>query len=92
VAQQLQDAQVSVGRGGAPVIRLRNVCKAYLVGDGEVKALDQIDLTVPRDAFVSLIGPSGCGKSTILKLITGLTRCTEGSIEFRGRPVTGINT
>jgi len=83
---------VSVGRGGAPVIRLRNVCKAYLVGDGEVKALDQIDLTVPRDAFVSLIGPSGCGKSTILKLITGLTRCTEGSIEFRGRPVTGINT
>ncbi len=76
----------------SPVIRLRGICKTYVVGDGAVNALEHIDLTVPKDAFISLIGPSGCGKSTILKLITGLSPCTDGEIEFRGRPIRGINT
>ncbi len=85
-------AEATSRTDASPVIRLRRICKTYVVGDGAVNALEHIDLTVPKDAFISLIGPSGCGKSTILKLITGLSPCTDGEIEFRGRPITGINT
>ncbi len=76
----------------ALVIQLRGVCKTYPVGDEQVRALEDIELNIPQDAFISLIGPSGCGKSTILKLITGLTRCSEGTVLFRGRSVAQINT
>ena len=46
--------------------------------------LQQIDLTIAKGEFVSLIGPSGCGKSTLLKLISGLTSATSGSILVDG--------
>jgi NitT/TauT family transport system ATP-binding protein len=74
------------------VIELRGITKTYAVADREVSALERVDLRVPQDAFVSLIGPSGCGKSTILKLVTGLTPATAGTLTFRGRPLRGINT
>lgn len=90
MAQRVEEITRPVGP--SPVIRLRDICKTYAVGDSAVNALEHIDLTVPEDAFVSLIGPSGCGKSTILKLITGLSPCTDGVMEFRGRQVHGINT
>src|SRR6185437_7477772 len=47
-----------------------------------VAALDQIDLAVPRGAFLSLLGPSGCGKSTLLRLIAGLTPPSAGAITW----------
>lgn len=77
--------------GDDAVIRLEGVSKTYVAGEAAVKALEDVSLTVRRDAFVSLIGPSGCGKSTILKLITGLTQAG-GKVFFRGTPVAGINT
>ena len=46
--------------------------------------LESLDLTVGREEFVSIIGPSGCGKSTILKLISGLTAPTAGTIRVEG--------
>ena len=51
-----------------------------------VEALADIDLVVPRGAFVSLIGPSGCGKSTLLRLVAGLTSPTSGTITVLGKP------
>ncbi len=51
-----------------------------------VEALVDIDLVVPRGAFVSLIGPSGCGKSTLLRLVAGLTSPTSGTITVLGKP------
>jgi NitT/TauT family transport system ATP-binding protein len=55
--------------------------KSY--GTGRV-VLEAIDLTIEKGEFVSLIGPSGCGKSTILKLISGLTPATSGTIRIDG--------
>jgi NitT/TauT family transport system ATP-binding protein len=72
-------------------LRLANVYKTYTSGDSQVTALENITLSIKRDSFVSLIGPSGCGKSTILKLLTGLSQPSAGSIDFRGQPVNGIN-
>ena len=46
--------------------------------------LENIDLTVRKGEFVSIIGPSGCGKSTILKLVSGLTPVTSGTLLVDG--------
>jgi NitT/TauT family transport system ATP-binding protein len=64
-----------------PEIEIAGVTKRY--GSGSA-VLESIDLTVPKKEFVSLIGPSGCGKSTILKLISGLTLPTSGTIHVEG--------
>lgn len=64
-----------------PQIELLGVTKSY--GNGQ-KVLESLDLTVCREEFVSIIGPSGCGKSTILKLISGLTAPTGGTVRVEG--------
>jgi NitT/TauT family transport system ATP-binding protein len=64
----------------APQVELSGVSKRY--GGGLV--LDAIDLTIAKGEFVSVIGPSGCGKSTVLKLISGLTPPSEGTIRVDG--------
>ena len=65
----------------APQVELSGVSKTY---GSNPPVLQQIDLTIAKGEFVSLIGPSGCGKSTLLKLISGLTNATSGSILVDG--------
>jgi NitT/TauT family transport system ATP-binding protein len=64
-----------------PQIQLAGVSKRY-ANTGMV--LQAIDLTIPKGEFVTIIGPSGCGKSTILKLVSGLTPPTQGTIQVDG--------
>jgi NitT/TauT family transport system ATP-binding protein len=64
-----------------PQVVLSGVSKRY---GSSPAVLRQIDLTIAKGEFVSLIGPSGCGKSTLLKLISGLTSATSGSIQVDG--------
>lgn len=52
---------------------------------GEVRAIDNIDLTVKDGEFLTLLGPSGCGKSTTLFAIAGLDNPTSGRISVGGR-------
>ncbi|MCS6764343.1 MAG: ATP-binding cassette domain-containing protein [Candidatus Protistobacter heckmanni] len=55
------------------VIDLANVGQVFTSSDGsKVTALQNVNLSLRRHEFVSVIGPSGCGKSTILRLIAGL--------------------
>lgn len=61
------------------------VTKTFTTKGGVVTALEEIDLTVDKGEFVSLIGPSGCGKSTLLRLIADLDSPTAGSIEVFGK-------
>ena len=65
----------------SPQVALSGVNKTY---GSNPPVLQEIDLTIAKDEFVSLIGPSGCGKSTLLKLISGLTNATSGSILVDG--------
>ena len=67
------------------MIRLEGVGKTY--DDGTV-AVQDLDLDVPRGAFVCLVGPSGCGKSTTLKMVNRLIEPTHGRILLDGRDVT----
>jgi putative ABC transport system ATP-binding protein len=74
--------------GAAPVLRLTNIEKVYQTKTIETVALNQVNLTINRGEFVSIMGPSGCGKSTLLSLMGLLDEPSSGTIEVDGRPVT----
>lgn len=65
----------------APQVELSGISKQY--GSG-TPVLSNLDLTVAKGEFVTLLGPSGCGKSTVLKLISGLTAPSAGTIKVDG--------
>ena len=64
----------------APVIRLQDVRKEYIVGDSHIHALDGVSLTVRPGEFVCISGRSGSGKSTMLNMLAGLEKPTSGEI------------
>ena len=68
----------------AAVIAVRELSLTFQAADGPVAALSDINLTVQRGEFVSLIGPSGCGKTTLLRVIADLERPTGGAILVNG--------
>ena len=70
-----------------PVVQIAGVNKVFeAAGGGRTNALEDIDLAIGSDEFVSLIGPSGCGKSTLLRLIGDLTSPTSGTVTVNGKP------
>ncbi len=52
-------------------------------------ALNEVDLTLGRGQFVSIVGPSGCGKSTLFNIVSGLIQPTSGRVLLDGQEVTG---
>ena len=62
-------------------LQLNNLTKIFNLGKpNEVKALDNLSLTVKQGEFVTLLGPSGCGKTTALRIIAGFEIPTEGEV------------
>jgi multiple sugar transport system ATP-binding protein len=59
--------------------------------EGEVVAVDGIDIDVYRGEFLVLVGPSGCGKTTTLRSVAGLETPTDGRIIIEGEDVTGLD-
>ena len=70
-------------------VQLENVQKVFETKQGPFVALRDINLSVCRGEFVSIIGHSGCGKSTLLNLISGLTEATDGVLLCNGREIAG---
>jgi NitT/TauT family transport system ATP-binding protein len=73
------------------MIEIRGVSKAFpgRRGKGGVQALEDVNLTVHDNEFLTVLGPSGCGKTTLLRCLGGLVSWDEGEILIDGRPVTG---
>jgi NitT/TauT family transport system ATP-binding protein len=66
------------------VVKVDGVTKTF--AQGNVTALENIDLDLEPGEFVSLIGPSGCGKSTLLRIIGDLTPPSSGTVTVNGKP------
>ena len=72
-------------------VELENVGLTYHTEAGEVKALQDVNLTVQDQEFVAIVGQSGCGKSTLLSLVSGLLKPTQGQVKIDGIPVQGTS-
>ena len=72
-------------------IQTQQLLKYFTIGDQEVRAVDGVDIGVPRGAFSIIMGPSGSGKSTLLYLIGGLDRPTGGQIIVDGTPLADMD-
>ncbi len=66
------------------IIELKDVNKIYRTDEIETQALENVNITVDKGEFVSVMGPSGCGKSTLLNIIGLLDTPTSGSVEIAG--------
>jgi putative ABC transport system ATP-binding protein len=73
------------------MIELRNIRRTFLMGDQEVRALDDIDIHVESGEYVSIMGPSGSGKSTLLNVLGLLDRPTSGTYVLDGRETTDLD-
>src|SRR3954471_13540410 len=65
-------------------LKLTDVTKFY----GSTRAVADMNLTVEKGEFVSLLGPSGCGKTTTLQMVAGFEAVSSGRIELDGRDIT----
>lgn len=69
-----------------PLIDLQHISKSF---DGEM-VLDDLNLSIKENSFVTLLGPSGCGKTTTLRIIGGFTTPDTGKVIFEGQDATRI--
>ena len=72
------------------MITLTSLSKVYRTNEIETVALENVNLTVDRGEFLSIMGPSGCGKSTLLNIIGLLDAPTSGIIEIDGTRTDGM--
>jgi len=82
IQQSLERASES---SGTPDIRLDRITKSF----GDIIAVDDLSLEIPRGSFFALLGPSGCGKTTTLRMIGGFEEPTAGLIYLGEREVSG---
>jgi len=71
---------------GAALLEIRNLEVFF----GEVRALDQVNLTIWPGQIVSVVGPNGAGKTTLMRAVAGLIRAVQGEVTFQGKPIQGL--
>ena len=69
------------------LLELRGIHKRFSLGEKQVEILHDVDIDVRAGEFVAIMGPSGSGKTTCLEILGALSRPSEGSYRFEGRPV-----
>lgn len=67
-----------------PIIKVDGVSKLYRTSEIETLALENVNFSIDKGEFVSVMGPSGCGKSTLLNIVGLLDKPTKGRVEIDG--------
>ena len=70
-------------------VKIDNVVKKFNTRNGEVIALNGVNLDIKENEFICVVGPSGCGKSTLLSIIAGLAEPTDGMVSVDGEKIEG---
>src|SRR3954453_7187541 len=85
--QAVLEGTAPAARTGLPrasVVEAQNLSLIFQTPDAPVTALNEINLTIRRGDFVSLIGPSGCGKTTLMRVVADLAQPTSGTLLVNG--------
>ena len=78
-----ESSQQNSGQRPEPVVKFEGVGRIFVPESGKcVKAIDNLNLTINRGEFVTIVGATGCGKSTLLNLAAGLDDPTKGMVRF----------
>jgi putative ABC transport system ATP-binding protein len=72
------------------IIRVENLNKTYMLGNVPVEILKEINFTINRGEFITIMGPSGSGKSTLLYLLGGLDKPTSGKIFINDQDISTL--
>ena len=88
-AQRFRDL-VAEPAAQRPAIELVGVAKQFSADDGQVQAVERVDLAIESGEFFSLLGPSGCGKTTTLRMIAGFEEPTAGEVLLYGENMVGV--
>lgn len=73
------------------MLRVRDLKKEFASGDNVVRAIEDVNLTIPEGMFAAIIGKSGSGKSTLLAMLGALDRPTSGSVVVGERDITKMS-
>jgi len=69
------------------ILNMKNICKSYYVGEEELMVLKNVNLTLQKGEFISVLGPSGSGKSTLMNIIGCLDIPTSGKYILKGNDI-----
>src|SRR5690625_3103703 len=69
-------------------VNIDGVYKSFFKDNKRLLVLDNVNFSIEKGSFVSIVGPSGCGKSTLLNLIAGLEQPDKGAVYINKRQVT----
>ncbi|NIM47510.1 MAG: ATP-binding cassette domain-containing protein [Candidatus Aenigmarchaeota archaeon] len=74
-----------------PVIKTVNLTKTFIIGNQEVKALNNVNIEIYSGELIIFFGPSGCGKSTLMSIVAGLQPPSSGDIFIRGENLADLD-
>src|SRR5262245_47836977 len=84
---------------GDPILEVEHVTKYFPIKSGvlidrevaQVKAVDDVSLTLHEGETLGLVGESGCGKSTLCRTVIQLLEPTSGSVKYKGKELVGLS-
>jgi len=90
-SQDIKDLSSSLVSNENVMLQMKDLTKIYPTPTGDYVVLEDLQLKIMKEEFVSIIGHSGCGKTTLLTMIAGLNDISGGDILLNDSPILGRN-